>query len=112
MNTVEEILKDTVSLEDVQKALVTARSYPLLSDPGLEAVAEATASDFKNALKHIIKLRTNGEITDDDFTELVYLVCVSYIEHEVEDKIKYLFENKFNKVFHRKLSPSKLHEML
>ncbi len=112
MNIVKEVLKDTASLEEVQEALVTARSYPVLSDPGLDVVSKATASDFKNALKHISELRTRGKITDDDFTELVYLVCVSYIEHEVEDKIRDLFDNKFNKAFQRRLSPSKLHEML
>ncbi|MCB2261727.1 MAG: hypothetical protein LGR52_02120 [Candidatus Thiosymbion ectosymbiont of Robbea hypermnestra] len=53
--------------------------------------------NFRNLIKHLIHLRSEGLLTDDDFSALVEMASATFIEAEVATKVAQVIDNKLSK---------------
>jgi len=49
---------------------------------------------FHNLVKYLVRLRRDGTLDNDDFTELVKRAAAVFIEAEVTDKVERVLEDK------------------
>ena len=111
--TLSDKKKEVLSLKDFERALLLHRR--LLSGGVFEQPAKPShleKTDFKKSLNQLVSLNKEKRISDEDFENLVYLICAAYIEQVVETKVREIIDGKFYDVFHSKLSANKLIELL
>jgi hypothetical protein len=78
---------------DLQPILDGLIYFPNLS---FEAnVKVANRESLKELVSYIKKLKDNHQINDEQFSELLYVVCANYIENEVEARVAKALELKF-----------------
>lgn len=70
------------------------------SSNNLSRISETNRQSLKELVNYLSKLKKDGIITENQFSELVILACANFIENEIEvriskslnDKIMYFFE--------------------
>lgn len=64
------------------------------NDPRKPRSSHAHVEGFNNLLKYLVRLRRDGTLEDDDFSELVKIASAAFIEVEILDKVENVLENK------------------
>jgi hypothetical protein len=49
---------------------------------------------FNNLVKYLVRLRRDGTLSDDDFSELVKMASAIFVETEISDRVESILENK------------------
>lgn len=75
-----------------------ANSMTMLFGPRLEfrppQKAYTHIEGFNSLVKYLVKLRRDGTLNDDDFSELVRMASAILIETEISDRVDSILENK------------------